>query len=186
MVCITSSPDTPRCSQSLDISRIVYLCMIICCIPAAILSATLSYTLRGYGTAQSMFSTDELVTFIELHSDDHAMGNGGPIESRAVALIRNIIQAQEKVVGDISRSIYDVYMVPRSLELSIEQQKRILSSGFSKIPVYETTTEVYEDSGLPKMKFWGYFQTKVSVASIQIIILGINMYRNLLRWTLNL
>ena len=152
----------------LDISRIVYLCMIICCIPAAILSAALSYTLRGYGTAQSMFSTDELVTFIELHSDDHVAGNGGPIENRAVALIRNIIQAQEKVVGDVAKSIYDVYMVPGSLELSMKQQKRILSSGFSKIPVYETTTEIYEESGLPKMKFWGYFQTKVSIALCQL------------------
>ncbi|KAF8424347.1 hypothetical protein EV426DRAFT_599728 [Tirmania nivea] len=139
---------------------LVYLCMIVCSVPAAILSGALYYTLRGSGCTQNMFSVEELVTFIELHSEDHINGNGGTLEARTVALIRNIVEAQEKVVGDVARKLESVYMVNGQLELSKVELQKILRSGFSKIPVYETSTEVYEDSGLPKMRFLGYIQMR--------------------------
>jgi len=135
--------------------------MVVCCVPAAILSGALYYILRGSGSTQNMFSAEELITFIELHSEDHINGNGGTLETRTVALIRNIVEAQEKVVGDVTKRLESVYMVNGQLELSKAHLQKILSWGFSKIPVYETSAEVYEDSGLPKMRFLGYVQIRV-------------------------
>jgi len=86
--------------------------MVVCCIPAAILSGALYYTLRGSGSTQHMFSPEELITFIELHSEDIST------ESRTVALIRNIVEAQEKVVGDVAKNLESIYMVNGQLELS--------------------------------------------------------------------
>ena len=135
--------------------------MIVCSVPAAILSGALYYILRGSGSTQNMFSAEELITFIELHSEDHLNGNGGTLETRTVALIRNIVEAQEKVVGDASKKLESVYMVNSQLGLSKVQLQKILGWGFSKIPVYETSAEVYEDSGLPKMRFLGYIPIRV-------------------------
>ena len=59
-----------------------------------------------------MFSPEELITFIELHSEDIST------ESRTVALIRNIVEAQEKVVGDVAKNLESIYMVNGQLELS--------------------------------------------------------------------
>lgn len=135
--------------------------MFVCCIPAAVLSGALYYTLRGAGTTQTMFTADELITFIEFHSEDHMNGNGGPLETRTVALIRNIVEAQEKVVGDVTRTLDTVFMVNGQSELNKELLQKLLSPGYSKIPVYETSAVLYEDSGLPKMRFLGYLQSRV-------------------------
>ena len=108
-----------------------------------------------------MFSAEELITFIELHSEDHINGNGGTLETRTVALIRNIVEAQEKVIGDVAKNLESVYMLNGQLELNKVQIQKILSRGFSKIPVYENSAEVYEDSGLPKRQFLGYVQIRV-------------------------
>ena len=139
-------------------TRLVYLCMIICCIPAAILSGMLYYALRGWGTAQTMFSAEELITFIALHSED---SNGGPLESRTVALIRDIVQAQDRVLGDVVRHMENVYMVDGNIGLDKEQAQKILSRGFSKIPIYETSKQ---DSGLPRMRILGYLPSRVGRA----------------------
>ncbi|KAI5801690.1 hypothetical protein DFH27DRAFT_65574 [Peziza echinospora] len=153
----------PRYALELGSSMIwlVYLCMFVCGLPAAVLSSILYYTLRGSGTTHSMFTSSELVTFIELHSEDNLHGNeGGALESRTVALIKGVVEAQELVVGDVVRGMEHVYMVNAYLEATRDQLRRLLDTGYSRIPVYEMSKEVYEDSGLPRLTFLGCLHTR--------------------------
>lgn len=153
--------------------------MAVCCIPASILAVLLHYALRGLPNGQNMYSKEELLTFIELHSEESSTGNPGAIEARTVSLIRSLMHAEEIVVGDVSSNIDRFHKADGHARLTPELITDMKSWKSPSVLIYERHTK--DSKGCHKTRYIGALDTFVGLSHKQhanITLIGFVEYPN--------
>ena len=89
---------------------------------------------KRLGTANRHLSTDELLTALNVGRD------GGHLGDFEYDLLTNIIEFRETTVKEIMTPSINVFSLPIGLSRE-DLRERVLSSGFSRVPLYGETTD---------------------------------------------
>lgn len=84
----------------------------------------------------AFFRTAQLKAIVDVHAESH--GRGGELTHDETMIIKGAMDLREKKVVEVLTPLENTFMLPSDAKLDQETMMAILSSGHSRIPVYET------------------------------------------------
>ena len=89
----------------------------------------------------TMYSTDELKRLVAIHVTDPQANAESGLTLEDQRMISGVLDYKDKQVTDVMTSIEKVFMLEKSVRLNFENLLEVYKSGYTRIPVYESTRQ---------------------------------------------